>query len=381
MGRSAEQAELWTAAWTHCRHGTLLAMTTRQEPPVFTTDDALRAGFTLWQVRRRVATGRWTALRPGVMVSTEELASLAGRSRHAVEVRAAMLALNRRWASSRSVARLLDLPIVWGGSNDAPSVVDLTAVPGGRGPRRYPDVIVQVAAVPSSHATTLAGLPATTAARTAVDLSRHLAAAEALPTVDAILHRRLASPEAIAAVARRCHRWPGIARARRTLALSDGRHESALESLSAFSIRRLGLPEPVPQVVVLDQNGVQVARVDFAWPSPGIVGEADGRTKYSEGGDAGALWAEKRREDRLRDLGLEVVRWRWREAVHRPDVLGARLEGARRRAAARGQGAVTAQFARPNMRIGADLLCLYPTPASKVSGNVQSEDGEVRGAA
>ncbi len=347
-------------------------MTTRQEPPVFTTDDALRAGFTLWQVRRRVATGRWTALRPGVMVSTEELASLAGPSRHAVEVRAAMLALNRRtWASSRSVARLLDLPIVWGGSNDAPSVIDLTAVPGGRGPRRYPDVIVQVAAVPSPHATTLAGLPATTAARTAVDLSRHLAAAEALPTVDAILHRRLASPEAIAAVARRCHRWPGIARARRTLALSDGRHESALESLSAFSIRRLGLPEPVPQVVVLDQNGVQVARVDFAWPSLGIVGEADGRTKYSEGGDGGALWAEKRREDRLRDLGLEVVRWTWREAVHRPDVLGARLEGARRRAATRGQGAVTAQFARPTC--GSDPICSVCTPRRRAKCRATSK--------
>lgn len=343
-------------------------------PTVFTTDDALRAGFTHWQVRRRVATGRWTALRPGVMVSTEELAALVGPSRHAVDVRAAMLAIRRpTWASHRSAARLLDLPMSWPGSGDPPLAVELTAAPGGRGPRHYPDAVVQVAAVPMSHTMTLAGLPALTAARTAVDLSRHLPSAEALPAVDAVLHRQLASPEAIAAVARRCHRWPGIARARRTLALSDGRRESALESRSVLSFRDLGLPNADPQVVVLDEYGVQVARVDFAWPSLGVVGEADGRAKYAEDVTGAVLWAEKRREDALRALGLEIVRWTWQEAVHRPAVLAAHFERARRRAAARGPNAVTAEFARPSVRVGPDLSDLYPSRPSKLSAGEQSE--------
>ncbi|WHP16955.1 hypothetical protein [Cellulomonas sp. ES6] len=36
------------------------------------------------------------------------------------------------------------------------------------------------------------------------------------------------------------------------------------------------------------------------------------------------VWAEKRREDRLRALGLQVVRWTWDTALS-PDALGAVL--------------------------------------------------------
>lgn len=51
------------------------------------------------------------------------------------------------------------------------------------------------------------------------------------------------------------------------------------------------------------------------------MGEFDGRLKYRAGGvrDARApeerVWAEKRREDRLRALGLRVVRWTWETAL------------------------------------------------------------------
>ena len=39
-----------------------------------------------------------------------------------------------------------------------------------------------------------------------------------------------------------------------------------------------------------------------------MVGEADGRLKYDT---REVLYAEKRREDRLRALGLAVIRWGW----------------------------------------------------------------------
>jgi hypothetical protein len=53
-----------------------------------------------------------------------------------------------------------------------------------------------------------------------------------------------------------------------------------------------------------------------------VVGEADGWGKYALAGETSAPWdavrAEKVREDRLRDLGYEVVRWTTSD-VMRPD--------------------------------------------------------------
>jgi hypothetical protein len=61
----------------------------------------------------------------------------------------------------------------------------------------------------------------------------------------------------------------------------------------------------------------------------GTVGEFDGRVEYGRGlrpgqSPADAVVAEKRRQEALRDLGLEVARWYWDEI--RPfDTVAARL--------------------------------------------------------
>jgi hypothetical protein len=82
----------------------------------------------------------------------------------------------------------------------------------------------------------------------------------------------------------------------------------------------LGFRLPVLQHEVHD-GGELVARVDFWWPDVRLVGELDGRLTYRAGGvpDPRAaedrVWGEKRREDRLRALGLRVIRWTWDDAL------------------------------------------------------------------
>jgi hypothetical protein len=61
------------------------------------------------------------------------------------------------------------------------------------------------------------------------------------------------------------------------------------------------------------------------------VGEFDGRVKYGQSAD---LWAEKQREDRLRALGLAVVRWVWADVVGDFTPVVRRILAASRRAAA-----------------------------------------------
>ena len=83
-----------------------------------------------------------------------------------------------------------------------------------------------------------------------------------------------------------------------------------------------GLPTPIPQVDVSDRaTGEFIGRVDLLWRALRVVGEADGRGKYrgefdgdtSERAVADRLIAADVRADRLREVGLGVVRWGTRD--------------------------------------------------------------------
>lgn len=106
--------------------------------------------------------------------------------------------------------------------------------------------------------------------------------------------------------------WPmmkGIGVVRAALHLARSGAQTPLESHSRLRLMRAGLPEPQLQVPLHDRAGL-IGRVDMYWPELGVVGEADGAIKYQTRDD---LLKEKHREDRIRALGLSVVRWTWSE--------------------------------------------------------------------
>lgn len=157
----------------------------------------------------------------------------------------------------------------------------------------------------------------TSVARTVVDLARTTSFEAGVVVADAALRAGLVDREGLAASLRQAARWRGVATARRVVEFADGRSESVGESRSRVGIARAGLPPPQLQWEVR-QAGVLIARVDFGWPDVGAVGEFDGRVKYGRllrpGQDPGeVVFAEKRREDRLRDHGLRVARWVWED--------------------------------------------------------------------
>ncbi len=64
-----------------------------------------------------------------------------------------------------------------------------------------------------------------------------------------------------------------------------------------------------------------------------VILEADGKVKYAAPGVGGGdLWAEKRRQERLEQLGFVVVRVSWEEVTRSPLLTVAR----RQRALSRG---------------------------------------------
>jgi very-short-patch-repair endonuclease len=171
----------------------------------------------------------------------------------------------------------------------------------------------------------------TSPARTAVDVGRSRGARAFVVAADAALHSGTATLAELESVAADCWNWPGIRRATRALTWLDPRSESALESLSRISFREQGLPHPKPQTRIGTTGGRFVGRVDFYWDEFGVVGEADGLTKYKDDDDT--LQNEKLRQEHLEQLGLVVVRWVWNDATRRP----AQLAGRIRSAFARGQ--------------------------------------------
>ncbi len=178
------------------------------------------------------------------------------------------------------------------------------------------------------------GMPVTSPARTAVDIARSCSVETAVVAADfALQERRLAAADLGAALSRARH-VGGIGRARRALDLADGLSESPGETRVRLALIVGGLPRPALQIRVIAPDGRFVGRVDLGYPELGVLIEFDGAIKYGgsirssgrEGEGSGrpgrqpheVVIAEKRREDRLRDLGSPSSASRGRTCVSRP---------------------------------------------------------------
>lgn len=287
---------------------------------VFTASEAYRAGFSKAAVRQRLSTGEWIALRTGVYVARSTLAHAPDCYQHALHV-AALLAVLRcdAIAASMSAARTWGLDVIgaW------PAELTLATGPETSYKRRDGYVLRPTRAL-DDHRARRYGVPVTSPARTVVDLARTLPTLDAVVVADSALRQRLVTPSELNDVLAECRGWRGVRRASEVLPFADARAESALESVSRVAMHRHGLPMPRMQVVI------GRARVDFLWEQYGVIGEADGLGKYRSDGRRSTtdiVRAEKRREERLFDLGYEVVRWGWDEAMN-SDRLAARLRAA-----------------------------------------------------
>lgn len=361
-------------------------MTDALLPLVFTRAQALRAGLTRHAVDWRLARGTWVALRRGVLCRADDLTAATPEQRHLISAVAVALGAGvPEHLSHLSAALAYGWP--------APPAVDpapwtTAAAELLVSTRRRQDRVRQVAPLPAADVWRAEGLTLTSPARTVADCLRHLPAEESIPLADAAVR----SGVDLAAVSRTLDwqaGWPYAARGHTSAALVDGRRESWLESRSAVAFHRLGLLQPTPQVDIVDERGRHVARVDFLWWEAGVIGEADGWSKYAGPGSAAhpldILKAEKRREDDLRALGYEIARWTSQD-VARPQVLHEcvtralsrarpdRVRGSRRVTTPPSAGSVFATGLRglAQLRPGCPILLPPPAPYSLTPGCLAS---------
>ena len=279
---------------------------------VLSPAQARAAGVDAAEVRRHLRAGRWWQPRRGVLSPVRfgpppddpGPARTHERRLHAVRATAAALTRPGQVVSGRSAAVLHGLPTM-----RVPDLAELTAGPFVTTGRR---------AVTHLWAATLEredvagwyGADVTTVARTVVDCARH-DARDGIMAADAALHQRLAGLPELDAALERATGWPFVRRARRVVALADGRSESPLESLTRLRIAESGLPVPDLQVWVEDPWTGDRYRVDGLWPEQRVVLEVDGRDKYTRA----ELQQEVTREHVLRRLGYRIVRVMWDDVI------------------------------------------------------------------
>jgi hypothetical protein len=173
------------------------------------------------------------------------------------------------------------------------------------------------------------GVTITSVARTVVDLARMGSFAEGVVVADSALRAGKTTVAEVERVIADCGQWPGVKRARRVAAFSDGRSESALESIGRVAFAEHGLPPPELQVWVGAAELGMVGRADFLWAKYRTIAEADGAAKYTNPRRA---IAQLDRDARLRDAGFEVVHFTWDEMTMAPWQVAARIRAAFSRA-------------------------------------------------
>lgn len=179
------------------------------------------------------------------------------------------------------------------------------------------------------------GYAVTSPARTGVDLAAGLDLPHALAVLDGAARRSIelmlprprrrdylnpryvAAAQELLVAAAAARRPAGLDRA---IPLVVPARESVPESLAAGHIVLERLPMPEFQHTIHTPAGDMYP--DFYWPELRLIGEVDGRMKYT---DPAAYEREKVREQVLRDLGYRIVRWTASEIMFTPHLVIERI--------------------------------------------------------
>lgn len=296
---------------------------------VFTRAQALAAGYDDNDLRAMLRNGQLTRIRRGAYVDTATYTAADQIEKHRLLAHAVRLAMGDNVAVSHGSAAVLHGFAEWGIDL---SRLNVTRLDDGAS-RVERDVHHHVGAIGAPEVVEMDGLLLVTPARSVVETVGILPLQAGVVIADSALRSgRVAHDELHALAEYRCA-WPGSRGAREAIRLADGRSESVGESRTRLLLAEAGLPVPELQRELFDEAGRFIARVDFFFPEYGTVVEFDGKVKYGGyGNDAlDVVLQEKAREDRIRELGLLVVRLVWAD-LDRPEETAQRIRAAFRRA-------------------------------------------------
>ena len=176
-------------------------------------------------------------------------------------------------------------------------------LPSGSHTSRLAGIVVRSSDVGASETVTRRGHPTTSVVRTLADLGRRLPLVEAVAALDMALHERLLKSHDLCSWVCAHPRYPGIARLRRTIELAEPATESVMETRLRLLLVLAGLPRPLAQISLRDEDGHFVGRPDFYYPWHRLALEYDGS------GHRENLTGDNRRQNRMVDAGYRLLRF------------------------------------------------------------------------
>ena len=290
----------------------------------------IAAGWSDRAIARMVATGQWARPRRGAYVDGAAWRAADKAGKHEIRTRAVLAqGKTELIASHSSGVSLYDGP-TWGLDL---SLVHVTRTDNKAG-RKEAGVRQHCGKVLDGDRAVRHGVEVVSATRLALEVTIVAEAAPALAVVNHLLHAKHTTLEQLRArYELGIERWSGTLNTDIVLRLACPLIGSLGESRTLHLCFMHGLPAPIPQFPIRDEHGTILYYVDFAWPELGVFLEFDGKEKYSRHLKPGqtpadAVFAEKRREDRIREItGWRCIRISWAD-LERPEHTAMRIRQA-----------------------------------------------------
>lgn len=273
---------------------------------VLSHSDLVGLGLSPEEVQRQARRGELVRLCRGVYTKRDHLPAEVEK-RHRLWVLAH--ARNTDYAVSHvSAAVLHGLPV---GGADLREV-HVTRI-GHGGQRHQAGRRVHSSPLDPQWCTVVDGVLVTTVARTVADLLKVESQEVAVSAADAALNLKLCTREQLNEALAELKFHPGGPRARRAMALVDGRSESPGETRARLVLDAGPLPKTELQISIFDEYGRPVGRADGGYPKKGVFWEYDGMGKYDVLLEPGqttldAILGEKKRESDITELGSTMLR-------------------------------------------------------------------------
>ncbi|MEH0820658.1 MULTISPECIES: type IV toxin-antitoxin system AbiEi family antitoxin domain-containing protein [unclassified Micromonospora] len=272
---------------------------------VVTRAQALAAGFSRHEIDNLVTFGRWRM--PARAVYQIDAGTAPSRR---ARIRAAVLSFGPAahvvFGTAAELHGIAGLP---------PSEQIHVALPGRAArPARPSDpaVVLHQLERPAASLLAVNGIPATSPLSTVVDVILTAGRYPAVSVLDSALNRRLVTPDELAAIPLLIRGRRGAVAARGHLVEADGRAQSPLETRTRLRCVDGKVPPDALQLEVRDGDGYLLGVGDLGWRGPRVIAEADGRAVH---GRPEALFADRRRQNRLLNAGWTILRFTWQDTL------------------------------------------------------------------
>jgi hypothetical protein len=286
-------------------------------PPLLLSRDRNLLGLSANDLAKRVRSGALVRVRHGIYIDGPAWRAMKPWEQYRVRIQAAAEAFEKPTVFARhSAASVWEIPTI--GFHHPVQALTLK----NDGGRSRAGVSRHFAARADLKVIRLEGLLVTDRIRTVLDLAAFSPFAEAVVPLDHVLRpdprRQLPAitKAELESGMGSIYSAAATRRIRAAIEFADPASGSAGESWSRALIHVAGFEPPVLQQRFSDADGL-VGYSDFYWKESRVVGEFDGEEKYLKSEflkgltASQAVVAEKQRENRIRALGYNVVRWDW----------------------------------------------------------------------